>query len=440
MVTAANVDATRAGAGRVSVLDQTSYYQATAHAAPDCPRLDGNADADVCIIGGGFTGLSAALELAKKGFSVQVLEAGPIAWGASGRNGGHICTGFSKGLGAFEKALGKTAARVAFEVAEQAKTLIVERIAAYNIDCDLTWGYLTAAPRPSHMADLAAERDELEAYGYDKTTLLARAELEARLATRVYHGALHDSGAGHFHTLNYALGLARAVIAEGGSIAAHTRVLKVEPGNRVKIVTATGTVTAAQTIVACNGYLGNLIPRLDAKVMAVASYVIATAPLGAERAKGLIGDNTAVGDANFVTDYFRLTADTRVLFGGRCSYSGIDPSDLAAGMRPRLLRIFPQLADVAIDYAWGGHIGITYNRLPDVGRIGTNIYYAQGYSGQGVALAGMFGKLMAEAIAGDAGRFDIFTRIRHAPFPGGPLRRPALTIGMLYYRLRDLLA
>jgi len=175
-------------------------------------------------------------------------------------------------------------------------------------------------------------------------------------------------------------------------------------------------------------------------VMAVASYVVATAPLGAERAKALIRDNDAVGDVNFVTDYFRLTADTRLLFGGRCAYSGIDPKDLAANMRPRVLSVFPQLCDVKIDYAWGGYIGITYNRLPDAGRIGPNIYYAQGYSGQGVALAGMFGKLMAEAIAGDAGRFDVFTRIRHAPFPGGPLRRPALTIGMLYYRLRDMLA
>ncbi len=425
---------------RPSVLDATTYYRASAHAAPECPPLDGDGSVDVCIIGGGFTGLSAALELSRKGLSVQVLEAGPIAWGASGRNGGQICTGFSKGMGAFEHALGKQAARDAFKVAEEAKGLIVERIAAYGIDCDLKWGYLLTAPKPSHMAGLAEERDELAGYGYDKLELLDKARLEARLATTVYHGALADSGAGHLHTLNYAIGLAGAVVREGGRIATHTAVLKVEPGARVKVVTATGTVAAAQVVVACNGYLGHLIPRLDAKVMPVASYVIATAPLGEERARGLIRDNDAVGDVNFVTDYFRRTADHRILFGGRCSYSGIDPKDLAANMRPRLMRIFPQLSDVGIDYAWGGHIGITYNRLPDAGRIGSNIYYAQGYSGQGVALAGMFGKLMAEAIAGEAGRFDVFTRIRHAPFPGGPLRRAALTVGMLYYRLRDLLA
>ena len=430
----------RPGGAQRSVLDATSYYRASAHAAPDCPPLDGERTVDVAIIGAGFTGLSAALELAKKGFSVQVVEAGPIAWGASGRNGGQICTGFSKGMGAFEHALGKQAARDAFKVAEEAKALIVERIAAYGIDCDLEWGYLLTAPKPSHMAGLAEERDELAGYGYNKLELLDKAQLEARLGTSVYHGALADSGAGHLHTLNYALGLARAVLQEGGRIATHTSVLRVEPGTRAKVVTATGTISAAQVVVACNGYLGHLIPRLDAKVMPVASYVVATAPLGEERAKSLIRDNDAVGDVNFVTDYFRLTADHRLLFGGRCSYSGIDPSDLAANMRPRVLRVFPQLSDVAIDFAWGGHIGITYNRLPDAGRIGSNIYYAQGYSGQGVALSGMFGKLMAEAIGGDAGRFDVFTKIPHAPFPGGPLRRAALTVGMLYYRLRDLLA
>ena len=424
----------------MSVLNRLSYYRASASPAPDCPPLAGDECVDVCIVGGGFTGLSAALELAKQGLSVRVLEAGPIAWGASGRNGGQICTGFSKGMGAFEHALGKQAARDAFGVAKEAKALIVERVDAYNIDCDLTWGYLLTAPKASQLRYLAKDCEELADYGYDKATLLDMAQLRERLATSVYHGAIADKGAGHLHTLNYAHGLARAVIAEGGAIAAHTPVVKVEPGAKVKLVTATGTVTAGQAIIACNGYLGTLIPHLDAKVMAVASYVVATAPLGTERAKALIRDNDAVGDVNFVTDYFRLTADTRLLFGGRCAYSGIDPKDLAANMRPRVLRVFPQLADVRIDYAWGGYIGITYNRLPDAGRVGSNIYYAQGYSGQGVALAGMFGKLMAEAIAGDAGRFDVFTRIRHAPFPGGPLRRPALTIGMLYYRLRDLLA
>ncbi len=423
-----------------SVLDRLSYYRASAGPAPDCPPLAGDETVDVCIVGGGFTGLSAALELAKAGFSVRVLEAGPVAWGASGRNGGQICTGFSKGMGAFEHALGKQAARDAFVVAEEAKALIVERVDAYNIDCDLTWGYLLTAPKPSQLRYLAEDCEELADYGYDKVTLLDKVQLEERLATGVYHGAIADKGAGHLHTLNYAHGLARAVIAEGGSIAAHTPVQRVEPGAKVKVVTATGMVTAGQAIIACNGYLGTLIPHLDAKVMAVASYVVATAPLGADRAKALIRDNDAVGDVNFVTDYFRLTADTRLLFGGRCAYSGIDPKDLAANMRPRVLRVFPQLADVNIDYAWGGYIGITYNRLPDAGRIGSNIYYAQGYSGQGVALAGMFGKLMAEAIAGDAGRFDVFARILHAPFPGGRLRRPALTIGMLYYRLRDMLA
>lgn len=421
-------------------LDGPSYYRATANPFSAGPPLEDTVEADVAVIGAGFTGLSAALELRRLGFSVVLLDRGPVGWGATGRNGGQICTGYSPGMAKFEKALGPGIARDCFAMAEEAKLLLKDRIAEHRIACDLKWGYLICAPKAGHMADLAEHQEELRRYGYGETELLDKAALEERVATRVYHGALLDIGAGHFHPLNYALGLASAVKEAGGRICERSVVIRIEEGARPVVRTEHGEVRARFVILGCNAYLDGLMPRIQHRVMPVASYVIATEPLGEARAKALIARDEAVTDANFVVDYYRLTGDRRLLFGGRCSYSGFHPKDLAASMRPRMLKIFPQLGDVRIDFAWGGMIGITHNRLPDCGRVGQNIYYTQGYSGQGVVLSGLFGKLMAEAVAGDASRFDVFTRIKHAPFPGGPLRRPALAAGMLYYRLRDLLA
>jgi gamma-glutamylputrescine oxidase len=423
-----------------SPLDATSYYQATATPYAACPALTDAIEADVAVVGAGFTGLSAALELRARGFSVAVLDQGSIAWGASGRSGGQICTGFSSGLKALEAALGREATEACFAIAEEAKSLIAERIARHGIECDYKPGGLTCAPRPSHMAGLARQHDDLARYGYSKTTLLSKSELEARLGTTVYCGALQDDGAGHFHPLNYAIGLASALKDAGGLIFENSKVIEIRNGPRPVVASEHGEVRARYVVMACNAYIDGLIPRLQAHIMPVASYIVATEPLGENRARALISHDEAVSDANFVVDYFRLSADRRLLFGGRCSYSGIHPKDLAGSMRPRLLRVFPQLADARLDYAWGGHIGITYNRLPDVGRIGDNVYYTQGFSGQGVALSGILGKLMAEAIAGEAERFELFTRIKHLPFPGGPFRRPALALGMVYYRLRDMLA
>jgi gamma-glutamylputrescine oxidase len=424
----------------MSVLDATSYYRATATAYERFPELEGLIEADVAVVGAGFTGLSAALELRARGFTVAVLDQGPIAWGASGRNGGQICTGFSPGLGALEASLGREATKACFALAEESKDLISERIARYRIDCDLKPGQLLCATRPSRMAGLARQHDDLVRYGYAKTTLLTRSELAERLATNAYCGALKDDGAGHFHPLNYAIGLATALKRAGGLIFENSKVVEIRSGARPVAVSDKGELRARYLIMACNAYMAGLFAQVEQRIMPVASYVVTTEPLGETRARALIRDGEAVSDSNFVVDYFCLTADNRLLFGGRCSYSGIHPKDLAANMRPRLLRVFPQLADVRLDHAWGGHIGITYNRLPDVGRIGGNVYYAQGFSGQGVALSGGLGKLMAEAIAGEAERFELFTRIKHLPFPGGHLRRPALVLGMLYYRLRDLLA
>ena len=425
-----------------SSLDRTTYYAATANRrilASDAADLPDRVD--VGVIGAGFTGLSAALELALKGRKVAVFDSGPVGWGATGRNGGQVCTGYSPGMAGFEKQLGPGDAQICFDVAEQGKRLIEARIKDYGIDCDLVWGFLHAAARPSHMTGLAEHMEELEKYGADGCTLLSSDELASKLGSTAYHGALLERDAGHIHSLNYALGLADAVISNGGRIFENTAVTSVEGGSSPALKLASGgTVGCRQVVVACNAYLGTLVPGLNHRVMPVASYVVASEPLGADRARSLIRDNEAVSDSNYVVDYFRLTADHRLLFGGRCSYSGIHPRDLAASMRPRVLRIFPQLADVKMQYAWGGHIGITYNRLPNVGRSEGSIYYAHGFSGQGVVLSGMLGKVLADAICGDSEQFDIFARIRHLAFPGGVLRRPALTLGMLYYRIRDLLS
>ena len=417
-----------------------SYYRASAHQAPQRPRFHGQKEVDVCVIGAGFTGLSAAIELAKAGLKVVVLEAGQVGEGASGRNGGQICTGYSPGMGKFEQALGEKAAREAFDIAEEGKSLLVSRIGEYQIDCDLTWGYVHGAVRAGHEPELAAHHQELIKYGYRQSRLLSRAEMREKCASERFLSGLADDGAGHLHPLNYALGLARAAESEGAVIYEHSRVVKVSPGRRVKISTRDGVVLADQVIVACNAYLDGLLPKVTSRVMPVASYMIATEPLGVERARSLIRDNEAMADSNFVIDYFRLSADHRLLYGGACSYSGIEPSDLKAFMRPKMLATFPQLADVKIDYGWGGFIGITYSRLPEMNRFTQNIMFAQGYSGQGLVLSGIFGKIMAEAVLGDDRRLELFSKIKHYPFPGGPLKRPAHALGMLYYRVRDLLA
>jgi gamma-glutamylputrescine oxidase len=421
-------------------IDSPSYYAATAQPYPACPPLEGEVSADVCVIGAGFTGLSAALELAEAGYKVVVLEARTVGYGASGRNGGQICTGFSSGQAKIVSQLGKDDARQCFEIAEEAKRLITERIARYNIDCDLKWGYLHCIPKAAQLAELQAQKEEWDGLGYTDTTVLNKAELEERLGTSCYHGALREGGAGHFHPLNYCLGLARAAIKAGAVIYEHSAVTSAETGDKPLARTSRGAVRARYMVIGGNGYLGRTVPALYGRVMPVTSYIITTEPLGENRAKSLIRDNEAVANTNFIVDYFRITGDTRLLFGGRASYSTLEPPNLGAYMKPRMVKVFPQLADVRIDFAWGGYIAITSNRIPDCGRLSPHVYYAHGYSGQGVALAGMYGKLIAECIKGQAERFDLLARVRHLPFPGGALRTPLLVGAMLFYRLRDALS
>lgn len=422
-----------------SSLTATSYYQATANKTLACPTLQGDVTADVVVIGAGFTGLSAALELSEAGYKVVILEAETVGFGATGRNGGQICTGFSPGQARLESQLGKDDALKCFAIAEESKALIVERIAKYDINCDLKWGYLHCSPKPNREQELKAWRDEYEALGYHGCEIFSKPEIEAKLGSKSYYGGMRDPRSGHFHPLNYCMGLAAAARKAGAVIYEKSHVLDVHTGDGPWARTASGKVSAKFMIIGGNGYLGKTVKALYGRVMPVTSFVVTTEPLGEAVARSLIRDDEAVADTNFILDYYRRTADHRLLFGGGANYSTLEPADVGAFMKKRMVKVFPQLRDVKISHAWGGFIAITSNRLPDCGRLSPTAYYAHGYSGQGVALAGMYGKLMAEAIRGTAEKFDLLARVKHLPFPGGAVRTPLLVTAMLFYRLRDAL-
>jgi gamma-glutamylputrescine oxidase len=418
-----------------------SCYEAGAGPALRRPRLAGTVTADVAIVGGGLAGCSAALELAARGFRVVLLEAQHVGYGASGRSGGQLIHGYACGQERLEHELGEAGARALWDMSLEGVELLRDRVARHAIDCELVWGQLHAAIKPRQEAELRAwQQDLADRFGYRSTRYLEAAELRTLLDTARYRGGLFDANSGHCNPLAYTRGVAAAAEAAGAHIFEHSRVTRIDHGSRVQLHTGRGTVHAAHVVLAGNAWLGGLVPELHRRIMAVSTYIVATAPLGAERARRLIANNMAVTDINWVLDYFRLSADHRLLFGGRVSYSGLDPLGTRRATRARMLRVFPQLADVEIEYAWGGYVDITMNRAPHFGRLAPNVYFLQGFSGHGMVLTGIAGRLAAEVIAGQAERFDLFARITHRDFPGGlALRRPALVLAMLWYRLRDLL-
>ena len=419
-----------------------SYYAASANAAVARPSLEGTVDCDVCVVGAGIAGCSSALHLAQAGLSVVQLEQHRVSWGASGRSGGQALFGIAASQTKLERLVGAADARVIWEVSVEALVLMRELIRRYSIECDWTEGYLYAAVKERHTRELQTELTELRTrLNYPSVRYVAREELRTLLGTDRYLGALYDSNSAHIHPLNYTLGLARAAEQHGARIFEGTRAVTFSPdGPRLRVRTQTGEVRARFLVLCGNVYLGDTAPALASKIMAVATYIVATEPLGEERARQLIANNAAVSDMNWVLDYFRRSADTRLLFGGRVNYSGLKSFDAPGATRARMLRVFPQLEGVRIDYAWGGHVDITLNRAPHFGRLAPNVYFLQGFSGHGIALTGIAGKLVADAIRGTASQFDVFARIPHGNFPGGAaLRRPALVLAMLWYRLRDLL-
>jgi len=423
-------------------LTRNSYYAATAPREQRFPALRGNVDADVAVVGGGLAGLSAAIELADRGFSVVLLEAHEVGWGASGRNGGQALAGLACDQDVIEAQLGRTAARAVWDMTLEAVALIGQRIERFGIDCDWRAGYLSLAVGERKASELRRWHERMQAdYGYE-TRWIGPNELPQWIASPRFHSGLHDPLSGHLHPLKYSLGLARAAAELGVRIFEHSGVVALDPGSTARVRTDAGSVSASHVLLAGNVYLQGLAPALERRVMPVGTYIVASEALDPALARTLVPSGSAVCDTNFVLDYFRPTADHRMLYGGRVSYSTTTPMNLAGSMQRRMARTFPQLAGTKVEYAWGGFVDISMNRAPDFGRLAgqANVYYLQGFSGHGLALTGLAGKLVAEAIAGDAERFDTFARIRHRSFPGGRLlRTPALVAGMAYYRLRDML-
>lgn len=416
-----------------------SYYAATAADIGRFAALKGAAKADVCIIGGGYTGLSAALHMAQKGLDVVVLEAHRVGFGASGRNGGQVASGQRLEQGTLEKMFGRDRARLLWDFALEANGLVKGLIAEHAMPCTFHPGIVHACSNDGEVAHARANAEKMSRnYSYDLIEPLDRAALQAILPSAVYKGGDIDWGAGHIHPLNYALGLAKAAVAAGVRIHEGAYVHHIQHGARPVVQTGQGRVECDHVILACNGYLGGLDDHVAARVMPINNFIIATEPLGA-RVTEVLCQNVAVADTKFVVNYWRLSEDDRLLFGGCESYGYRFPDIVTAVTRP-MLKIYPHLRDVRIDYAWGGTLAITVNRMPCFARVAPNVLSASGYSGNGVAMATLAGKLLAEAVAGQAGRFDVMANLPMPRFPGGPaLRWPLLLLAMTWFSMRDRL-
>jgi gamma-glutamylputrescine oxidase len=425
-------------------LNQKSYYEASVQRASLGAPLQEVLQADVLVVGAGFAGLSAAIEFAQRGYQVVVLEADRVCSGASGRNGGQAIVGYSGGQAPFEEQLGKADARTAWDLSLEALDLIDERIAQFNIKCDQVKGYLYVATSARKARALEADMQALaQDYGF-KTVFARGIDSQRAIESPLYHASAFENRSGHLHPLKYGLGLARAARELGVRIFERSPVVDLQRGTRLMARTAQGSVSAAFGLLAGNCTLAEYGPRvapeIAPRIMPAGTYMIGTAPLDPALCARLIPSNAAVCDNNFILDYFRFSADHRMLFGGRVSYSTRTPANLKTLMAQRMGQVFPALREVPIDFVWGGFVDISMNRAPDFGRLGGNLYYLQGFSGHGVALTGLAGRLVAQAVAGQAERFDLFAKVRHREFPGGALlRTPSLVLGMLYHRLRDAL-
>ncbi|PZQ23107.1 MAG: FAD-binding oxidoreductase [Sphingopyxis macrogoltabida] len=412
-----------------------SYYAATAHPSPPRGDVRGASRCDVAVIGGGFTGLSAALACAERGFSVILLEADHIGFGASGRNGGQLIPGLRWTASELEAEFGRERADALFDLCWR-DNRVKARIARHGIDCDLKAGHLEAAWTPKDFDAIRREADYL-AHRFDyRTDTVRKDEMAAHIASPLYHGGIHDPHGGHFHPLNYAIGLARAAQAAGVDIREHHRADRIEEAaGGLRVATDGAGVSARYVIDATDSWIADVEPDLGRYTVPIMNYNIATAPLA--NADDLLPTDAAVADSRFVLNYFRLSADKRLIFGGGERYSQTPPRDIAAFVRPFMTEVFPQIADAAIDYGWGGAVAVTRNRLPHVGRRG-NVFFAHGFSGHGAMITTLAGELVAEALAGTAERFDVLASLPSPPFPGGTwLRRPLATLGLLWYALRD---
>jgi gamma-glutamylputrescine oxidase len=400
--------------------------------------LGSDVETDVCIIGAGYTGLSTALFLLEHGFRVVILEAAKVGFGASGRNGGQIVNSYSRDIDAVERSASSDEAQLIGTMAFEGGRIIHDRVARYGIHCDLKKGGVFAALNSKQMLHLEAQKALWERYGYDQLEILDHNGIRNTVSSERYVGGMLDHGGGHIHPLNLALGEAAAVESLGGVIYEQSPATHIERGSTARVQTENGHVTAKFVVVAGNAYLGGLVPELAAKSMPCGTQVIATEPLDPELAARLLPQDYCVEDCNYLLDYFRLSADKRLIYGGGVVYGARDPADVDSIIRPKMLKTFPQLQGIKTDFAWTGNFLLTLSRLPQVGRLGDNIYYSQGCSGHGVTYTHLAGKIIAEALRGQAERFDAFASLPHYPFPGGQtFSAPFSALGALYYSLRD---
>lgn len=421
-------------------LHTASYYAASANDKTVRAELVGEHVCDVCIVGAGFTGISTALHLAEQGFKVIVVEGSRIGFGASGRNGGQLVNSYSRDIDFIKHHYGD---RVGVEMAAMAfegQRIIRQRVATYGIDCDLKEGAIFAACNTKQFNELKAKKSLWEANGHDQLTLLSSDSIQDHIGSERYTGGLLDQWGGHVHPLNLVLGEAKAFESLGGVIYEASPVTSVSEGEPCQVATAKGSVTAKQVVVAGNAYLKGILPDVEKKAMPCGTQVIATEPLTLEQQKAILPTDHCVEDCNYLLDYYRLSKDGRLIYGGGTSYGARDPGKIESLIVPKMRKTFPELSDVKIDYAWTGNFLLTLMRLPQVGRIGKNLYYAQGYSGHGVTSTHLMGKVLADALQGETRRFDVFAGLPQYPFPDGrALRVPYTAIGAAYYAFRDKL-
>ncbi len=418
-----------------------SYYAASANPTPARTGLTGGQQIDICIVGAGYSGLSTGLHLVEKGYNVAIIEGARVGWGASGRNGGQIVNGLNASLQTIKKRYGQDTATFVAGLVQEGGNIIRERVKTYNIQCDLKDKNIFTGLTKAHMKELEERVKLWASYGIEHQEVLDKQQLREHVNSELYEGGVIDHSGGHMHPLNLCLGEAAAFESLGGKIYEMSPVLSVDTEATAPVVhTANGSMTCKTLVLCGNAYLGPVVPALTPRVMPVSTQMMATEPLGQARANQLIPTDACVEDIRYILDYYRLSADHRLLFGGGTVYGGADPRDIEAKLRPHMNKVFPQLKEIKIDYAWSGNFALSFSRVPQMGRIGNNTYYAHGYSGHGVTGSHTFGKILSEAIDSDLSRFDVFNKVPWYPFPGGHVFRvPYSVIGSWWYGLRDRL-
>lgn len=411
-----------------------SYYAASLNHPTNYPQLEGEHDVDVVIVGAGFSGVSTAVELCERGYKVALVEGNRIGWGASGRNGGQIIGGVGNNPEAFKHSIGSEGVEAVYKMGTECVDILRERIEKYSIECDLKWGYAEVALRPRHLRAYKEWAEETEAI-----ELLDKEQLRNYVNSDIYLGGYYREDWGHLHPINLCIGEARAAESMGAKIFEQSRVTKITYGDNPAVHTKKGRIKANYVVLCGNAYLGDLVPYIDSRVLPSTSCIIATEPLSEKQIAATLPRDVAVCDSRTALDYYRLSGDKRMLFGGLSNYSGLEPSDIGGVLRQKMLRVFPALKDVRIDYEWSGNMAISVRRMPQMGRLEGNVLYVSGYSGHGVAPTHVMGKILAETIDGNTERFDIMQKMLHLPWPGGKLlRRPAMAIGMMFYKTLDM--